>query len=177
MTVKLHLGCGKRDFGEGWINVDGEDYPHIKFPDVRSIPLPDNHVDVIYTSHTLEYFDREEAPGVLQEWRRLLKPEGQLYISVPDFAKMSQLYWDKRIPLHKFLGPLYGKMGMAGNHIFHKTVYDYASLGELLRFTGFRRIEPWEHGELEQLVGNEFDDHSKAKIDGELISLNLKCQK
>lgn len=29
--MKLHLGCGKRDFGPEWISIDGGDYPHLKY--------------------------------------------------------------------------------------------------------------------------------------------------
>ncbi len=177
--VNLHLGCGKRHF-PGWIHVDKADYKHIDHQDVTKFPLLDNKVDTIYASHLLEYFDREEVVPVLQEWNRVLKPEGELYLSVPDFGKMSELYQDKRVPLHKFLGPLYGKMECNEDKIFHKTVYDYASLGELLRFTGFKRIEPWRHKDLTKLLSLEnsaWDDHSKAKINNQLISLNIRCRK
>jgi len=27
--IKLHLGCGWRDFGSDWIHIDGGDYPHL----------------------------------------------------------------------------------------------------------------------------------------------------
>lgn len=175
--INLHIGCGKRDFGKKWEGIDGADFPHIKSHNIKNLEYLPNTVDNIYSAHTLEYFDREEVLPVLQEWNRVLKPEGNLYLSVPDFRTMTELYLQDNIPLHKFLGPLFGKMPMKDTTIYHKTVWDYQSLGEYLRIAGFRRIEPWTHNELEQLVGQEFDDHSKAKINGRLISLNIKCQK
>ena len=186
--LKLSLGCGPRDFGSGWDHIDGGNYKHLKSKDIVSLPYADDSVDVIYSSHTLEYFDREEVKRVLFEWKRVLKQGGKLYLSVPDFGKMASLYLEG-IPLHKFLGPLFGKMGMGSETIYHKTVYDYASLGELLKFMGFSRIEPWEpfefqgehiHG-VDMVMGvnpvSLIDDHSQAQINGEFISLNLVCQK
>ena len=172
--MRLCIGSGKRDFGNEWEHIDGENFPHIKSHDITKLPYEDNSVDLIYSSHTLEYFDREEVIEVLKEWIRVLKPEGELFLSVPDFGAMTSFYHYNGIPLHKFLGPLYGKMKMGEKTIYHKTVYDYASLGELLRFIGFRRIDLWEHKELDF---ETHDDCSNAMIRGDLISLNIKCIK
>jgi len=175
--LKLHLGCGKRHFA-GWDSVDKADFQHIKSNNITELPYETNSADVIYASHVLEYFDREEVVSVLNEWRRVLKEDGTLYLSVPDFGTMSRLYQEARIPLHKFVGPLYGKMTAGGDMIYHKTVYDYSSLGELLRFVGFKSIEPWTRKELSDLMKDKsWDDHSQAKVNGELISLNISCKK
>lgn len=171
---KLSLGCGKRNFGSDWIHIDGSNFPHVYANNITKLPFEDNSIDLIYSSHTLEYFDREEVIKVLNEWKRVLKIDGELFLSVPDFNNMARLYVTYNIPLHKFLGPLYGKMSMDNSTIYHKTVYDYSSLGELLRFIGFKRIEPWKHSEVQW---GGFDDHSHAKINDVLISLNIKCQK
>ena len=64
--MKLHLGCGKRDFGEDWTHIDKADFPHIKHHDVTSLPFEDDSCDIIYASHLLEYFDREEVIHVLK---------------------------------------------------------------------------------------------------------------
>lgn len=32
---KIHIGCGKRDFGDDWFHVDGShEYSHIKHHDI-----------------------------------------------------------------------------------------------------------------------------------------------
>ena len=108
--IKLHLGCGKRDFGEDWIHVDGtHEYPHIKYHDIIHLPYY-NEVDLIYAPHVLEYFDREEIIPILNKWKNKLKPGGVLRIAVPNFHVMARLYLEANIPLNSFLGPLYGKM-------------------------------------------------------------------
>jgi len=169
---KLNIGSGDREL-KGFTNLDG------KFgDDITKLDYKDDSVDVIYASHVLEYFDREEVKGVLKEWRRVLKPEGKIYLSVPDFRVMAELYIKNNIPLFKFLGPMYGKMEMNGKTIYHKTIYDYASLGELLVSIGFRRIETWNFISfcVDQDLLN-YDDHGKAVIDDRFISLNLEAKK
>jgi hypothetical protein len=32
--IKLHLGCGWRDFGSEWIHIDGGDYSHMNYKDI-----------------------------------------------------------------------------------------------------------------------------------------------
>ena len=92
MELKLNLGSGWRNFGEGWDHIDGGNYVHLKYHNLTKLDYSDNSVDLIYASHVFEYFDREEGKKVLREWFRVLKPEGVLRISVPDFEIMSKLY-------------------------------------------------------------------------------------
>lgn len=180
--VKLHLGCGWRNFGDKWIHIDGGDYDHldIKTTDLSTIPFDNNSVDLIYASHLIAYFDREEIGAILTEWHRILKVGGILRLATPDATELFRLYSCGIIKLGNILGPLYGKMPLAIDSIYHKTVYDYNSLSELTSkfgFTGFRRYD-WRKTE-----HSMFDDHSQAylphmdKENGTLISLNVECFK
>ena len=177
--MKLHLGCGKRDFGDSWVHVDMEAYPHIQYKDITDLNFcQDNSVDLIYASHVLEYFDREESVKVLNEWRRVLKPKGILRLAVPDFNKLSHLYYNNLVELDQILGPLYGKMN--NPPIYHKTVYDFISLKSLLEGLGFFDIKRYNWRDTEHA---NFDDHSQAYIphmnkdNGILISLNVEATK
>ena len=178
--VKLNLGCGKRDFGSDWIHIDGADYPHIDSQNIESLDYRDKSVDLIYASHVIEYFDRREVLSVLKEWKRVLRIDGVLRIAVPDFYQMAKLYLVDSYDLEKFLGPLYGKMMMLKKTIYHKTVYDFNDLKELLEEVGFRNVKKYDWRETEH---SEFDDHSQAYIphmdkeNGTLISLNVECLK
>ena len=82
--IKLHLGCGWRNFGDDWVHIDGGDYDHLQYNDITKLPYEDESVDLIYASHVLEYFDREEAVDILSEWTRVLKKGGALRIALPD---------------------------------------------------------------------------------------------
>jgi ubiquinone/menaquinone biosynthesis C-methylase UbiE len=141
--------------------------------------MPDT-VDLIYASHVLEYFDREEIKDVIYEWYRVLKPGGRLRLAVPNFAEMAHLYVKQNYPLESFLGPMYGKMKMDGKTIYHKTAYDFTSLAKLVTDTGFcyPAIYDWRDTEHAGI-----DDHSQAylphmdKENGILISLNIETVK
>ena len=122
--MKLHLGCGKRNFGTDWVHIDGGDFPHLQSNDITNLPFDDESVDLIYASHVIEYFNRNEIISLLKEWRRVLKNNGVLRLAVPDFNSMVNLYLNG-YPIETFLGPLYGKMDMSDTTIYHKTTYDY----------------------------------------------------
>ena len=42
-------------------HIDGGDYPHLDSNDIINLPYENNSVDLIYASHVIEYFDREEV--------------------------------------------------------------------------------------------------------------------
>ena len=178
--IKINMGCGWRDFGEDWVHIDGGDYPHLDSKDIFNLPYDDNSVDLIYASHVIEYFNREEVKDILNEWIRVLKPGGTLRLAVPDFENMCFLYKVLQYPIETFLGPLYGQMSMGDETIYHKTTYDFKSLKLLLEGLGMKDIVKYDWKDTEH---SEFDDHSQAYIphmdkeDGTLISLNMECKK
>ena len=69
---RCNIGCGHRDFGKDWIHIDGGDYSHLDYRDITRLEFKDESIDLIYASHVIEYFDREEIVPVLKEWRRVL---------------------------------------------------------------------------------------------------------
>jgi predicted SAM-dependent methyltransferase len=178
--LKLNLGCGWRDFGLDWVHIDGGDYPHLNSKDIVNLPYEDSSVDLIYASHVLEYFNREEAKELLTKWHSKLKPGGVIRLAVPNFEAMVKLYLEKGYPLSKFLGPLYGKMPMGEQTIYHKTTYDFQELESLLKVLTFSNIETYDWEDTEHAL---FDDHSQAyiphmdKVNGTLISLNVQATK
>jgi len=178
--IKINLGCGWRDFGKDWIHIDGGDYPHLDSKDIINLPYQDNSIDLIYLSHVLEYFDRVEVIDILNKWYDKLKPNGILRIAVPNFEEMAKLYVKNNIPLNKFIGPLYGRMKMGDQWIYHKTTYDFKELSEILNKCGFTKVVSYDWRNTEH---SEFDDHSQAYIphmdkeNGTLISLNIEAIK
>ena len=177
---KINLGCGWRNFGKDWIHIDGGDYPHLDSKDIFNLPYEDNSIDLIYASHIIEYFDREEIISILSKWKNKLKPGGILRLAVPNFHSMVRLYLESNIPLYKFLGQLYGKMNMGDKTIYHKTVYDMYSIKNILQNIGFKDVCKFEWRDTEH---SDIDDCSQAylphmdKDNGTLISLNIECKR
>lgn len=65
----------------------------VKAVDLRKgIPWPDDSVDAVYHSHTLEHIDRDQAPGFIRECHRVLRPGGILRVAVPDLEKEVKAY-------------------------------------------------------------------------------------
>ncbi len=181
--LKLHLGCGHR-YLKGYIHVDIDTLPHIDYPntDLGDLSMfKDESVDLIYTCGSFEYYDRQEAISVLTEWKRVLKKNGILKISVPDFSSVAKVY-QKYNDLDGIgvLGPLFGKWKINdGSHIYHKTVYDEKSLSNLLVTQGFSNIKKYN---AHHFLPTGYDDYSLAYVphmdkEGIQMQLNLHCIK
>lgn len=93
--MKLNLGCGSR-FNEGkdWVNIDFTSAsPLVRAHNLmEGVPLPDASVDLVYCSHLLEHFSKQEAPAFLSECRRVLKQGGVLRVVVPDLEGITRIY-------------------------------------------------------------------------------------
>ena len=175
--IKINLGCGKRNFGKDWIHIDGNKHKHIDHDDI--IDFPYKNVDLIYASHVIEYFDIVEIKKILKKWRSKLKKNGILRLAVPDFEAINDLYSSGK-NLNYFLGPLYGRMKLNKNYIYHRSVYDFSLLKKLLIECKFRKIRKWDWKIVDHGI---YDDHSQAYIphmdkkNGKLISLNVQAIK
>ena len=174
------MGCGWRNFGKEWIHVDGGDYDHLDHSDIFLSLYDDNFVELIYSSHLISYFNADEIEKLLSSWNRVLKSNGILRISVPDFKVIADLYSNGKYSLDYFLGPLYGKMTMGNDIIYHKIVYDWLSLKNLLEKGNFREVVKYDWKDVEH---SGSDDFSQAylphmdKVNGTLLSLNVECIK
>jgi len=166
---KLHFGCFDKPV-DGWLNTDITPhiwlaripflpalsflagriskerfdqhrqgiFRKVKYQDVRKrFPFRDNSFRYAYCSHLLEHLYKSEASYCLQEVYRVLIPGAVLRIAVPDLdlaikeydpSKAEQLVeriFESRQPREK-------------NR--HHWMYNFISLGELLRVAGFLQI-------------------------------------
>jgi len=182
--VKLNLGCWHRHI-PGWVHVDLCDMPHIDYKSsIDDLSMfADASASLIYSSHSFEYFDRQQAVLVLAEWRRVLRPGGTLRLCVPDFDALLQVY-AKTGELARILGPLFGRMEIDTEEgpktLYHKTVYNFADLETLLTENGFGDVRRYDW---QKTIHKDYDDHSQAyfphmdKENGLLISLNIEATK
>ena len=184
-SLRIHLGCWKRHL-PGFVHVDLCDFPHIDYRhDIGSLPMfADGSAELVYASHCLEYFDREQAREVLREWGRVLRPGGILRVAVPDFPALVKVY-EATGDIQRILGPLYGRMEIQEGEgrprcLYHKTVYDFRSLEQVLLECGYFNVSRYDW---RQTLHKDFDDHSQAyfphmdKDHGMLVSLNVEATK
>ncbi len=89
----LNLGCGNR-FDPNWINIVFFAYDKcvIQHNLHLGIPFPDNSFEMVYHSHLLEHFLKQDAAKFLIECFRVLKPGEIIRIAVPDLEAITKLY-------------------------------------------------------------------------------------
>ena len=95
--MKINYGCGRRVLN-GWTNVDAVVNPRaprapevlhaLTFNDegwiIEPTPLPNDCADELMAAHVIEHFAEWQAPFVMLEWKRLLKPGGKLVLELPN---------------------------------------------------------------------------------------------
>ena len=129
-------------------------------------------VDLIYSCHFLQRCGyKEEIPQALDECLRILKPSGELMISVPDMAALCILLVHEKItPEHQWylMRIMFG--GEIDDDDFNATVFTADFLGSFLTNAGFENIKCIDDFGL-------FEDASLEKLNGISVSLNMKAIK
>lgn len=144
----LDLGCGPvhYDFGsEGQVTrCDAREdcNPDYRI-DVSQLPFADNSYDVVFSSHVLEHFGRLEVNEVIQEWLRVLKPDGEFRIIVPNIKWAAQKIQDNIVD-DDVLNVLYGSQEYHLN--FHKNGFTPERLIEVLDCNGLEVTDNFEEG-------------------------------
>jgi predicted SAM-dependent methyltransferase len=89
--IKLNLGSGAVHGRDGWVTIDlwGADINH----NLKSgIPLPNESVNLIYTSHLFEHIPFSDLVKFIEECKRVLKIGGELLVCVPDASLYIKSY-------------------------------------------------------------------------------------
>jgi len=174
MKKRLHLGCGNK-YLKDWIHIDIQAYDHVdlNIPVDQLTCFDDESVDEVYACHILEHIKRKDIKKVLIEWHRVLKRDGVLRLSVPDWDALVNRYQKTR-NLDELMGLLYG--GQRNEYDFHYMTFNFDSLTKLLREIGFNKIEKYDPL---TFIPEKYDDYSRAYLPhmdfkhGDLMSLNI----
>lgn len=117
----------------------------------EGLPIQDESVDVLYTSHMLEHLDKNEAEKFLREAFRLLRPGGIIRIVVPDIKIQIAHYNESSnadafiaathlcVPRPRSLAQKLRLLLLGSRH--HQWMYDGNSLSALLQKHGFIKAD------------------------------------
>ncbi|WP_445636133.1 Methyltransferase type 11 domain-containing protein [Nostoc sp. DSM 114161] len=172
--IKLHIG-GEETHPD-WKIFNIESRPEVDYVGNASdlSQFETNSITAIYASHVLEHFYYgidDELTNTLKEWHRVLKPGGQIFISVPDFKKICWLYLHPEFSVYDrmyLMQMIFG--GQTNINDVHKVGFDFEILSIFLEKVGF----------IEYQKVNEFglfNDYSNMRILDTLISLNVIAEK
>lgn len=172
--LKVHLGAGPVNI-QGWINVDarGYDHTHLVAKDFGLAEFSDGSISEIYMCHVLEHFSFAEAESILRHFKRKLCVGGIIRISVPSFDQLVAVYLDGNNNLDLIKLALMGGQDYEFN--FHKSIYNYLSLMELLEVCGYMDVKSWDTIADFGVDLGDWSNKSFPSSKGPLmISLNLK---
>ncbi len=96
--------------------------------DLSRIPFPDEEFDIVYLMQVFEHL--RDPHGFLDELYRVLKPDGVLYLAVPNAAS----FW-RRVFGQNWVSGWYAPF-----HLFH---YTRSSLARLTQLHGFELSDAW----------------------------------
>lgn len=168
--MKLHIGGTQ--VREGWKILNAKAAAGVDFVgDIRDLSaFSSGSIETVYASHVFEHVPLGSAASTLSGIRRVLKPGGELLVSVPDLEVLCRALLDPSAdPKRKIhlLQMIYG--GQSDEWDFHYFGWTEELLSMYLRSVGFSTIERVESFNL-------FNDYSEYRPYGEPISLNVRAR-
>ena len=163
MKTFLHVGCGPRYNEAAVPGFEAEQWREVRFdidpsvePDVlgsmtNMSAVETESVDAIFSSHNIEHLYPHEVPTALEEFKRVLKPDGYVVLTCPDLQSVCALIAEDKLLEAAYVsaaGPiapmdiLYGHRPQlaAGNvHMAHKSGFTQKVLVGSLQAAGFQK--------------------------------------
>ncbi len=163
--IFLNVGCGAMGMDRvpdilkapGWqqvrVDIDTSVQPDIvaSFSDMHMINRAS--VDAVFSSHNIEHMPWHEAQLALQEAKRVLRPDGFVYITCPDLEYIARLIVDGKLMEVAYNSPagpitaldmLYGHrdaMARGNDYMAHRSGFTAESLGRVLIEAGFADVQ------------------------------------
>lgn len=139
-------GLGKRDID--YLSVDMADNADVK-AQMWELPYKDLEVDEIWSSHTLEHSGVYKVGPTLSEWFRVLKYNGKLNVTVPNFEYVARYFLtcaDSDRPWAEAM--IFGTQANDGE--YHKCAFTARTLRADLEAAGFEVVMIkliWSHNQ------------------------------
>lgn len=121
-------------------------------------PVMSSSIDAIWSSHNLEHLHRHEVPIALAEFLRVLRPGGQMLLTLPDLQRIAELVAGDGLEDEAYRSPsgpitpldmIYGhtpSLAQGNRHMAHKTGFTARTLWQLLVDAGFADIKLHREG-------------------------------
>jgi len=160
--IVLHVGCGSvfldselfnnRKWREVRLDINPTVNPDIVNSITEMNAVQDQSVDVVWSAHNLEHLFANEVILALQEFYRVLKPNGLVMITLPDIQAVAREVAEGRLeePLYQSpAGPisaidiLWGhraSINRGNHHMAHKTGFTLKSLKKNLALANVQKI-------------------------------------
>ena len=144
-VIKLELGSGVKKGKNGFTTVDING-ANISWDLKNGIPLKDNSVDLIYSSHLLEHIPFKELILFLKDCKRVLKKNGVFSVCVPNAGNHLNAYFKGGTFEIKYYSPALIETGSKIDQInyiaymdgHHKYLFDEENLINTLLTAGFK---------------------------------------
>ena len=168
--VFLHVGCGTARqenttpgfAAPGWKELRLDINPAVEPDFTCSITdmkaVASQSVDALYSAHNIEHLYAHEVPLALEEFRRVLRPDGFAVLTCPDLRSIAALIAADQLTDIAYVSPagpiapldvLYGhRPSLAAGNLFmaHHCGFTSKVLGATLLQTGFRHLAMADRG-------------------------------
>ena len=152
---KLHIGCANNILND-WLNSDffPSHFNVLHLDATETFPVPSEKFDYVFSEHMIEHISYTDGLKMLSECYRVLKNNGKIRISTPDFRFLIDLYKDNKTELQieyvKWATDNFVKSAPSHDAIFvinnfvrdwgHLFIYDEKTLCSSLEKSGFTLI-------------------------------------
>ncbi len=139
--MKLNIGSG-RFVLVGFINIDKIEYPGVnRVLEIKDkLDYPDESIEEIYMGHFIEHLKVEDAINFLRDCYRMLKKEGKITITIPDFEKIFQQFDFKMANQIIMAKDVPREINPSGEESPHKSLWTDYHLMDVLREIGFKDV-------------------------------------
>jgi SAM-dependent methyltransferase len=162
--VVLNVGCGYANRqalhpayqGAEWRELRLDINPAVN-PDVLCSmtdlhPIASESIDAVWSSHNLEHLQRHEVPVALAEFRRVLRPGGEMLLTLPDLQRIAELIASDGLEDEAYSSPagpitpldmIYGhtaSLARGNEYMAHRTGFTARTLRQLLMEAGFAGV-------------------------------------
>ena len=166
--IRVNIGCGEQKLS-GFLNIDAEKKvkPDLVHDITKSaLPIKSESVDEIFCLHNIEHIKYELWGYVFNEFYRVLKPGGILFLAYPEFEVCAKFFVENYQGQRDFWRAcLYGRQLWAGDtHISPVISSEIRTKLQRYGFTKFRQKPSIENPQYMDLICHKGYQNDKEHV-------------